>query len=146
MKHIKAYKIFESFREDKIREDIKDIFQSEVGDSRFVLLDWSHKVGRENFGFKVQKQSIKTRRLVDGYPEGDLTVVEPFQVMELADFIERVLDYSDMSPCEIQIYVPLSFEVEFITKRDLTEARNSKLGFFSDYSTHTIIIKIRVFQ
>lgn len=135
MKHLRKYSVFESFREDKIREDVKDIFQSEVVDSRFTLLDWSHKVGRENFGFKVQKKS-----------EGDLPIVEPFQVMELADFLERLLDYSDVSPCEIQLYVPLPLGVEWITKRDLTEARSSKMGFFSNYSTHTVIIKIRVFD
>ena len=132
MKHLKS--IFESFRSLQIKEDIKDIFEAEVDNSNFVMTDASLRVETGSFAFKVQKEEDKS-----------FGVVETFQVMELADFIERLLNYSDLSPCEIQVYVPLPLGSEYITKGDLREAK-SKLGFFSDYLTHTIMIKVTPFK
>lgn len=133
MKHLKG--IFESFRAAGIKEDIKDIFDVEVDSSHFTITDWSHKVGTGNFAFKIQKQEDKS------FP-----AVESFQILELKDFILRVLSYGEINPCEIEIYVPLPLGVEYITKRDIIEAQKSKLGFFSDYKTHTLIIKIIAFE
>ncbi len=132
MRYLKG--IFESFRAAGIKEDIKDIFDVEVDNSHFEMTDWSHKVGTGEFAFRIQKQEDKS------FP-----AVESFQILELKDFILRVLSYGEISPCEIEIYVPLPLGVEYITKRDIIEAQKSKLGFFSDYKTHSLIIKIRAF-
>jgi hypothetical protein len=141
MKHLIGYKVFESFRATGIKEDIKDIFDVEVDNSHFEMTDWSHKVGTDYwhfsngaFAFRIQKQEDKS------FP-----AVGSFQILELKDFILRVLSYGEINPCEIQIYVPLPLGVEYITKRDIIEAQKSKLGFFSDYKTHSLIIKIIAF-
>ena len=139
MKHLKG--IFESFRAAGIKEDIKDIFDVEVDNPDFEMTDASSRVfwlkGLDPgcFAFKIQKQADKS-----------FHVVESFQILELKDFILRVLSYGEINPCEIEIYVPLPLGVEYITKRDIIEAQKSKLGFFSDYKTHTLIIKIRAFE
>ena len=133
MKHLKG--IFESFRAAGIKEDIKDIFDVEVDNPDFDMTDSSSRVDPGWFAFKIQKRADKS-----------FQVVEPFQILELKDFILRVLRYGEINPCEIEIYVPLPLGVEYITKRDIIEAQKSKLGFFSDYKTHTLIIKIRAFE
>lgn len=130
MKHLKG--IFESFREAQIKEDIKDIFEAEVDNLNFDMTDASSRVDPGWFAFKIQKQEDKS-----------FAVVVPFQILELKDFIERILNYAEKSPCDILVYVPLPLGVEYVKKEDLVD---EKWGFFSNYLIHTLMIKIRAFE
>lgn len=102
MKHLTGYKVFESFSEEKFKEDILDIFQSEVNDSSFTIQE-------DDLTSQVGFQIRKPRRSVLG------TIFQNFDITELQDFIERVLTYSDQNSLDIKIYPIGSFQFNYVT-------------------------------
>ena len=106
MKYLKS--IFESFSENQFKEDILDIFQSEVDDSSFTIQE-------EDSTSHVAFQIKKPRRSVLG------TIFQNFYITELEDFIDRILTYSDQNSLDIKIYPIGSFQFNYVTMDNIEQ-------------------------
>lgn len=137
MKHLKAYKLFESFRKEGIVNDIMDI-SIDIQDEGFrvkhlnalaaTFMDTSDISPKSDFMITIDK--------FDGYRE-------PFNIEEIRDFLIRVIEYGSKSPCDITIYVP---QRSHTNQRDIMNLRTLKSEWILDYRISYVDIYVRAFN
>lgn len=114
MRHLTGYKVFESFSEEQFKEDILDIFQSEVEDSSFTIQEVD---STSQTAFQIRKP----RPSVLG------TIFQNFNIMEVEDFIDRILTYSQQNSLDIKIYPIGSFRFNYVTMDNIEQFHDLKI-------------------
>lgn len=127
MKHLKTY---ESVRSDSILRDIMDI-SIDIQDEGFRVTPVADKLispGYSDFHVTIDK--------FDGFRRH-------FDIREIKDFLIRVIEYGNVSPCDIKIYVP---QRSHTNQKDLIELRHLKSEWILDYRITYVDINIRPFE
>lgn len=135
MKHLK---IFESFRKEGIMNDIMDI-SIDIQDDGFRVKP-IHSLGASVFmsssDIEPKSDFMITIDKFDGYRE-------LFDIREIKDFLIRVIEYGNTSPCDITIYVP---QRSHTNQRDIMNLRTLKSEWILDYRISYVDIYVRAFN
>jgi hypothetical protein len=138
MKHLKPYRIFESFRKEGIMNDILDI-SLDIQDEGFRVRDVSAMAGStfmSTSDIDTKSDFIITIDKFNGYRES-------FDIKEIKDFLIRVIEYGNLNPCDIKVYVP---QRSHSNQRDLIELRHLKSEWILDYRISYVDIYVRSFN
>ena len=123
MKHLISFN--ESFRLESIKSDVEEIFYSEVESEAFKI--YCGDAWRGELVFTIQKEEQST-----------FTLVKPFKLGELEEFIKRLFHWADMSPCSMVLSYMDRVSFEILKSGDLVS-----LG---DKTVSKLIIRLSVFE
>lgn len=127
----------ESFRGESIKKDLEEIFYSEVEDSGFKIYDCLQRNSvalKGEMVFSVQKEV----EYGVGVGNAPFTLVKPFQLGELEEFIKRLFLWVDMSPCDMGL--------SYMDKVGFGDIKRGDVVGFSGKTVEKLIIRLRVFD
>jgi len=115
----------ESFRVESIKKDVEDIFYSEVESGAFKI--YCGDAWRGELVFTIQKEEEYT-----------FTLVKPFKLGELEEFIARLFRWADGSPCAMVLSYGDRMGFEIIKSGDLAR--------LAETTVNKLIIRLSVFN
>ena len=121
----------ESFRGESIKKDLEEIFYSEVEDSEFKIYDC---LQRNSVALKGE-MVFSVKKEVEYAP---FTLVKPFQLGELEEFIKRLFLWVDMSPCDMGL--------SYGDKVGFGDIKRGDVVGLSGKTVEKLIIRLRVFE
>ena len=121
----------ESFRGESIKKDVEDIFYSEVEDSGFTIYDCLQRNSvalKGEMVFSVQKE----------VEQSVFTLVKPFQLGELEEFIARLFRWADGSPCAMVL--------SYGDRMGFGDIKRGDVVGLAETTVNKLIIRLRVFD
>ncbi len=125
---MKYLKIYESFRKESIMNDMMDI-SLDIQDEGFTVRLKRHR-DESSFVFLIEKRY--------GH-----NIAQYFDIKVIKDFLIRVIEYGNTSPCDISVHVP---QRNHSDQTNTLHIRTLKSERILDYRISYVEILVRVYS